>query len=62
VKHKNASEMTVQLHNGSVYSILGMDGECDTGEGLNPCFVILSEYAYMDPGSVVHDRAEDITE
>lgn len=52
VKHKNASEMMIQLHNGSVYCIMGIDGKNATqARGMNPCFVILSEYAYMDPES-----------
>jgi len=52
IKSKNASEMTIQLVNGSVYSILGLDGKNATqARGMNPCFIILSEYAYMDPES-----------
>jgi phage terminase large subunit len=50
IKHKNSSEMTIQLHNGSIYCVMGMDGKNATqARGMNPKFVILSEYAYMDP-------------
>jgi hypothetical protein len=26
IKHKNSSEMMVQLHNGAIYCVMGMDG------------------------------------
>lgn len=50
IKHKNSSEMMVELKNGSIYCVMGLDGKNATrARGMNPRFVILSEYAYMDP-------------
>lgn len=50
IKSKNSSEMTIQLINGSVYCVMGLDGRnAQRARGMNPTFVILSEYAYMDP-------------
>lgn len=44
--------MMIKLHNGSVYCIMGLDGKNATqARGMNPTFIILSEYAYMDPES-----------
>jgi phage terminase large subunit len=52
IRHKNSSEMTVQLINGSIYCVMGLDGKnAMRARGMNPRFVILSEYAYMDPES-----------
>lgn len=52
IKHKNSSEMTVQLINGSIYCVMGLDGKnAMRARGMNPRFVILSEYAFMDPES-----------
>lgn len=49
IKSKNSSEMSVELINGSVYHLLGMDGKnASKARGMNPNFVILSEYAFMD--------------
>lgn len=50
IKSKNSSEMMIQLVNGSIYCVMGLDGKNATrARGMNPNFVILSEYAYMDP-------------
>lgn len=52
IKSKNGSEMIIQLKNGSIYCLMGLDGKnAQRARGMNPCFVILSEYAYMDPES-----------
>lgn len=52
IKHKNSSEMTVQLVNGSIYCVMGLDGKnAMRARGMNPSFVILSEFAFMDPES-----------
>lgn len=50
IKNINSSEMMVQLHNGSIYCVMGLDGKnAARARGMNPKFVILSEYAFMDP-------------
>jgi len=52
IKYKNASEMTIELINGSIYCLMGVDGKnANRARGMNPNFVILSEYAFMDPES-----------
>lgn len=52
IKHKNSSDMRIEMVNGSVYCVMGIDGKNATqARGMNPSFVILSEYAYMDPES-----------
>ena len=52
IKHKNSSEMMIQFTNGSVYCLMGLDGKnAARARGMNPSFVILSEYAFMDPES-----------
>lgn len=52
IKHKNSSDMTIQFINGSVYCIMGLDGKnAMRARGMNPKFVILSEYAFMDAES-----------
>ena len=52
IKHKNSSEMMIQLTNGSVYCVMGIDGKnALRARGMNPTHVILSEYAFMDPES-----------
>ncbi len=52
IKHKNSSEMTIQLINGSIYCVMGLDGKnAMRARGMNPRFVILSEFAFMDPES-----------
>lgn len=49
VRSKNGSEMSLELINGSVYHLMGMDGKnASVARGMNPKFVILSEYAFMD--------------
>jgi phage terminase large subunit len=49
VKSKNGSEMSIELVNGSVYHLMGMDGKsASVARGMNPKFVILSEYAFME--------------
>lgn len=49
IKHKNSSEMMIQLTNGSIYCVMGLDGKnAMRARGMNPTFVILSEYAFMD--------------
>lgn len=48
IKYKNSSDMRIELFNGSVYCAMGIDGEnANQARGMNPSFVILSEYAYM---------------
>jgi phage terminase large subunit len=50
IKSKNSSEMLIQLVNGSIYCVMGLDGKnAMRARGMNPSFIILSEYAYMDP-------------
>jgi hypothetical protein len=52
IKYKNSSDMRLELYNGSIYCVMGIDGKNATqARGMNPSFVILSEYAYMDPES-----------
>lgn len=52
VKYKNSTEMRIELTNGAIYCAMGIDGKNATqARGMNPSFVILSEYAYMDPES-----------
>jgi len=52
IKYKNSSEMRLELINGAIYQVMGLDGKNATqARGMNPTFVILSEYAYMDPES-----------
>lgn len=52
IKHKNSSEMTIQFINGSIYCVMGLDGKnAMRARGMNPRFVILSEFAFMDPES-----------
>lgn len=52
IKRKNSSEMTIELINGSIYAVMGLDGKnAQRARGMNPSFVILSEYAFMDPES-----------
>lgn len=52
IKYKNATEMRIQLFNGAVYCVMGLDGKnAQLARGMNPTHVILSEYAYMDPES-----------
>ena len=52
IKNKNSSEMMIQLQNGSIYCVMGLDGKnAMRARGMNPSFVILSEYAFMDPES-----------
>lgn len=52
IKSKNSSDMRIELVNGSIYCVMGIDGKNATqARGMNPTFVIMSEYAYMDPQS-----------
>ncbi len=52
IKSKNSSDMRIELFNGSIYCVMGIDGKnAQQARGMNPSFVILSEYAYMDPES-----------
>ena len=52
IKNKNSSEMMVTFINGSIYCVMGLDGKnAMRARGMNPSFVILSEYAFMDPES-----------
>ncbi len=52
IRRKNSSEMTIELINGSIYCVMGLDGKnAMRARGMNPSFVILSEYAFMDPES-----------
>jgi phage terminase large subunit len=52
IKSKNSSEMVIEFVNGSIYCVMGLDGKnANRARGMNPNFVILSEYAFMDPES-----------
>ncbi len=56
IKSKNSSEMMIKIHAKggaeSIYCIMGLDGKnSQRARGMNPRFVILSEYAFMDPES-----------
>jgi hypothetical protein len=52
IKSKNSSEMMIEFVNGSIYCVMGLDGKnANRARGMNPNFVILSEYAFMDPES-----------
>jgi phage terminase large subunit len=52
IRHKNSSEMMIELTNGSIYCIMGIDGKnAMRARGMNPTHIILSEYAFMDPES-----------
>ncbi len=52
IDSKNSSEMMIKLKTGSIYSVMGVDGKnAQRARGMNPRFVILSEYAFMDPES-----------
>jgi len=52
IKHKNSSEMMIQFVNGSIYCVMGLDGKnAMRARGMNPKFVVLSEYAFMDAES-----------
>lgn len=52
IKHKNSSEMIIEFQNGAIYALMGLDGKnAQRARGMNPSFVILSEYAFMDPES-----------
>lgn len=52
IKSKNSSEMMIEFINGSIYCVMGLDGKnANRARGMNPNFVILSEYAFMDPES-----------
>lgn len=50
IKNINSTEMMITLTNGSIYCVMGLDGKnAARARGMNPRFVILSEYAFMDP-------------
>ena len=52
IQSKNGSEMMIRLKNGSIYCLMGVDGKnAQRARGMNPSFVILSEYAFMDPSA-----------
>lgn len=52
VRYKNSTEMRIELYNGAIYCVLGLDGKnAQLARGMNPTHVIISEYAYMDPRS-----------
>jgi phage terminase large subunit len=52
VKYKNSSDMRLELVNGAIYCVMGIDGKnAQLARGMNPSHVIISEYAYMDPES-----------
>ena len=52
IASKNSSEMMLKLKTGSIYCVMGLDGKnSQRARGMNPRFVILSEYAFMDPES-----------
>jgi phage terminase large subunit len=50
VENKNGTDMMVKLKTGSIYRVMGLDGKnAQNARGMNPRFVILSEYAFMEP-------------
>lgn len=50
IKYKNSTDMRIELINGSIYCVMGLDGNnAQNARGMNPTHVIMSEYAYMDP-------------
>lgn len=52
IKHKDSSDMRIQLTNGSVYQVIGIDGKnAQLARGMNPMDVIISEYAFMSEES-----------
>lgn len=52
IKSKNGTDMSIEFWNGSIYRVMGLDGKnAAAARGMNPQFIILSEYAYMDPES-----------
>lgn len=52
IQSKNSSEMMIKLKTGSIYCVMGLDGKnAQRARGMNPRFVILSEFAFMDPES-----------
>lgn len=52
IRNKNGSEMMITLINGSIYCVMGLDGKnAMRARGMNPTFVILSEFAFMDQES-----------
>ncbi len=48
VKHKNETELRVELTNGSAYQIIGTDN-IDSIVGTNPVGCVFSEYSLQDP-------------
>lgn len=49
IENKNSSDMMIRLKNGAIYCLMGVDGKnAQRARGMNPRFVIMSEYAYMD--------------
>lgn len=48
VKKRNETEMRVELHNGSIYQIMGTD-DIDSLVGTNPVGIIFSEYPLQNP-------------
>lgn len=52
IKYKNSTEMRIELYNGAIYQVMGIDGKnAQLARGMNPTHVIVSEYAYMSPES-----------
>jgi len=52
IKYKNSQDMRIELTNGSIYQVMGLDGKnAQLARGMNPTDVIISEYAYMDSES-----------
>jgi phage terminase large subunit len=48
VKKRNESDMSVEMHNGSIYQVVGSDNY-DSLVGANPVGVIMSEYSIANP-------------
>lgn len=48
ISRKNESDMKLYLQNGSIIQILGADAP-DSLRGINPCGIVLSEFAFMRP-------------
>jgi phage terminase large subunit len=52
IKSRNSQELKIELVNGTIYRIMGLDGKnSQLARGMNPTNVILSEFAYMNEES-----------
>ncbi len=51
IKNKNASELKIELQNGSVIQLIAADEFAKTGVGTNPIGVVFSEFSITNPDS-----------